>query len=317
MNTRNKSLIIGFLVALLTISFIIWIMPCGEDFHPLNTDWNGFSIVSAELNLSLVDKIDLITESQALLIIGPSKPFEKNEINRLKQHLENSGLIIIADDFGYGNQILEGLGINVKINGSLLLDPLIKHRGKSLPKAIFNDSEIVLNYGSIVEGVGFQILARSSEFSFLDLNLNMITDEDEPQESFPVAARIQLERGIVIVVSDSSLLINSMTDFSDNIFFFKSIAGDRELVLDTSHWTLSTVSKAKDVLKFALQFLNLLEVKYMMITALILMMINIRKAESIENRSSIQDILEKHPEWDESILMKLKSDMKREDKDGD
>jgi hypothetical protein len=313
MNSTTKSFFFGFLTAILIISLIIWFIPAMEDFHSLNTDWSGFSKATTGLNLTLVEDLDTIVESQALLIVGPSKQFENKTIERLKHHLELGGLIIVADDFGSGNQLLEGLEVNIKIDGSLLLDPLIKHKGRVLPKAIFKDSEIVLNHGSIIEGEGFQVLAESSRFSFLDLNLNMILDKEEPSSSFPVAVRLQLEKGTIIVISDSSILINSMIELEENKAFLKSIVGDRDLLVDTSHWIASPFTEIKMSFGIILQFLNRIEIKYLIITSLVVMILNLKINDKTEQTQSLKEILEKHPDWDENILMKLKSDMERED----
>jgi hypothetical protein len=57
----------------------------------------------------------------------------------------------------------------------------------------------------------FRVIAQSSFFSYLDINQNGKHDENEPTGPFPVAVLVPYGPGELLVISDSSILINSMS----------------------------------------------------------------------------------------------------------
>jgi hypothetical protein len=101
-------------------------------------------------------------------------------------------------------------------------------------------TNIVLNHaGVLLQTQGAEVLASSSKASFLDTNGNKEYDQNEPQGPFAVAASLPLGKGMLNLVSDSSIPINAAVGLNDNLRFLDYMlfgAGpSRTLMLDRSH----------------------------------------------------------------------------------
>ena len=167
--------------------------------------------------------------------------------------------MVLADDYGYGNQVLSYLGIEARFSGEALLDPLFSYKNEQLPR-IFNLSpdsvtddvdSLVFNHATCLTDVeAGDVLALSSSFSFLDLNDNQKCDEDEPTGAMPVISSHAQASGRVILVSDPSIFINSMGTLEDNYGIIENIAGvsSSQLFLDQSHLPYSDLHHTKDLL---------------------------------------------------------------------
>jgi hypothetical protein len=156
---------------------------------------------------------------------------------------------MVMDDFGYGNDILTYLGIDCRFAGTPLLDPLYCYKNQSFPEIIDfslavsrNVKEVVLNNATALLNIdNSMVIAWSTASSYLDRNGNSSWDEGELQGPLPVAAKMRLGTGTIILVSDPSILINSMLVKDDNLLFIKSLTGSGtnsgKIMVDTSHLT--------------------------------------------------------------------------------
>jgi hypothetical protein len=94
-----------------------------------------------------------------------------------------------------------------------------------------------------------EVVAWSSPDSYLDKNGNEKLDKGEVQGPLPVAARLHFGGGMIILVSDPSIIINSMVVKDDNLLFVNQLIGSEaqtgHIMIDTSH----LVEKPMDVTK--------------------------------------------------------------------
>ena len=216
------------IVIILTFLFLIVYISPVIDYSILNPDWNGYSKLLITLKAKVVNKplvIKVSNPESAVIITIPYKKYFKSEINFLKKFVREGGELIILDDFGCGNQLLNSLGrYLIIINNSMLIDPLYNFKNGKLPRIInFNTnfpevrniSSIILNHASglaIVNPRKVDVLAYSSAFSFLDTNLNNEYDLGEKKGPIPIIAKFKYGLGTVYVISDPSFLINSMIE---------------------------------------------------------------------------------------------------------
>ncbi len=320
----RKPIILGFLSALIAVASLIHLMPPTEDFNPMNPFWNGLSKASEALRFSMVEDLRRMSvyaglgeaHGLALLVLAPSTPFTREEAEAVKGFLMGGGLLILADDFGTGNELLTILGLDLKLNGSLLLDPLFKLKSRRLPEIIqatgVGGEGLTLNYATVITGSGFRSLATSSSFSFLDLNSNLEWDPGEPRGPFTVAAEAGYGAGRIIVVSDPRFMINSMFEVGGNARFAGHLLMGRRPLLDTSHWRPSPLSKAKEILATAFYLISLPEARYSLasLTAIIILKMEVRGVRI--RMSRVEEVLKRHPDWDKSILVRLEEDLQYE-----
>ena len=181
------------------------------------------------------------------MISIPYTPYKSADLAAYKSFIGNGGTLILMDDFGYGNSVLEYLNIDCRFSGAPLLDPWFCYKNQWFPEvtdfsaAINKDvQEIVLNHGTaLINTDNTEELAWSSSSSFLDQNGNETWDEGEIKGPLPVAAKVHFQAGTIILVADPSILINDMLVKDDNLLFIKSLIGTetngKQVLVDTTH----------------------------------------------------------------------------------
>lgn len=261
---------------LLSVSAIIivlllataWFYPVNDDFAVQNPLWNGIRDICEFYEMqplnSLADLPSIATGVTVVLI--PYSEFTEVELGAVYRFVLDGGRLILADDYGHGNQVLEPMEIDARFSGQVLIDPLIYHSNQYFPiishfvtdPLTADTDNLVLNHATgLINVPDGDIIASSSSFSFLDLNDNGERDDNEPAESLPVISRHKLGDGEVILLSDPSLFINSMEPLQDNSRFIRNITvpGD-SLYIDQSHLSLSELHYSKDLLRRALDALK-------------------------------------------------------------
>jgi len=247
---------------LVMLGIAIWFVPSNEDFRVENPFWNGTRELEIDIpHQPLHTLSDLPPDAVGnMLILVPYTPFTADDLATVKAWLDGGGMLMLADDYGYGNDVLAYLGVAERFRGTPLLDPLFNYKNGRLPRIFHfttDDSEVtgsvqelVLNHATALSGVReTQVLASSSTFSFLDDNGNGEKDVDEPAGQFPVISWRSYGESRIILLADPSLLINSMAPLGDNALLRQNIAGMADTIyFDQSHLPPSRLTGAKDVL---------------------------------------------------------------------
>lgn len=260
---KLKLLMILTSVIVVILAVVIWFYPSSEDFRTENPFWNGLDTFTTEFGASPISSLDSlppISEDSALVII-PRLEFTEPEMENIRNYLSLGGTVVILDDFGYGNDILDYLKLDIRFSQYPLLDPLFNYKNKWFPEitdfapitATENVENIVLNHAtSLINVPGDDVIARSSGFGFSDFNDNSTWDDEEPKGSLPVAAAQEVDDGYLVLIADPSILINSMEELSDNHIFIENILkikdSNPEILVDQSHIPEADLDEAKATL---------------------------------------------------------------------
>ncbi len=264
----RRFLVILTIALVIILVIVAWFSPSNEDFRAENPFWNGTRDISSSFPaLPLASLSDLPPSPQgATLILIPYLDFTPGELGELKSFVTQGGTLVLADDYGFGNQILEYLRLKARFSGEILLDPLFNHKNKWFPRishlasssVTSNTESLILNHATCLMDVeSDDILALSSSFSFLDLNGNQAWDEEEPTGPLPVISHHNLGNGKMILISDPSIFINSMETIEDNYNFIQNLAAitTSELLIDQSHLPPSNLHQTKNLLAYARDYL--------------------------------------------------------------
>ncbi len=237
--------VIAVLVALLVLG--IWFYPSNSDFRADNPLWNGTRATASDFHIQPLETMAGLPSlpGGASLIVVPYLNFETADLEQLRSFVSRGGRLLLADDYGYGNQVLAYLGLTAGFTGDVLLDPLVNHKTQLLPKitrlqpdALTDNVEaLVFNHATCLSGLSpGEVLASSSPFSFLDQNGNGTREDSEPAGPLAVISRHRLGQGQVILIADPSIFINSMEDLEGNAALLQNIAaGAAGVYLDQSH----------------------------------------------------------------------------------
>jgi hypothetical protein len=210
--------------------------------------------------ISSLSVVDGINTNSVLCVLGPSSPFSIIETSSLIDFFDRGCCMVIADDFGSGNQILDYLALmipnfpsqfilvskvsGIRFDNRLLLDSSSNDGGKPLLPTITsftgpggtifpNTHRVVMNYATGITGVSqnFTPLAMSSTNSWLtsDWN-NPAYDPNRPDAyggdksgPFTLVGMMGIGKGILVLISDPSLFINDMIIRGDNAVFAQEL----------------------------------------------------------------------------------------------
>jgi len=258
--------IIAVVATTLVVSLLcIWYYPSYRDFTASNTTWNGIREFSREYNAEIIDTLDALSplSHNATVIAIHYIGYVEQELAQIKRFIEDGGNLILMDDYGYGNSILEYLGTDVRFTNVPMLDELFCYKNQWLPKVTDLSSRVkesgvevlLLNHATTLTGIDESaVIAWSSSPSFLDTNENELQDYDELQGPFPIAAELRIGTGRLAVVADPSIMINSMVGRDNNHAFIEYLIGHEKaepgrLVIDRSHITRAPLELSKTKLE--------------------------------------------------------------------
>jgi len=262
---RVRILSLAASLSIILMLSIAYSWPVEDAYHPRNLGWNGCSKIAStaqSTRLLLSYERPLPMESSLLAIIGPSIEFSKRESSTIQSFLKSGGTVLLADDFGTGNSLLEVLEIPAKFSKKPLADLLYYDGEPSFPMIIefaaspvtANVSAMVLNHPTYIEiqdSTSVARLASSSTFSFIDLNGDNRPEPNATIDSYPVLASARIEKGLLVLVSDPSIFVNEMIDLYDNMQLFGNLLklGGDSLLLDVTHLTKTPLTDDRVYLK--------------------------------------------------------------------
>ncbi len=260
----NRFLLILAIAIIAVLAVIIWFYPSNSDFRAENPFWNGLKSFSADLQVSQLSSLDGLpaVPQQTTLAVIPYLEFSHSDLQKLEHYVSEGGRLAIMDDYGYGNDILEHLGLEARFSQEQLLDPLFNYKNKKFLKVVdFTSDEpavegvesIIFNHATSLENISEdEVIAWSSYFSFLDKNRNGVWDEEELEGPLSVAAKLELGEGEVVLIADPSMLISSMVGMGNNQQFLENIfqgeEADTRVLVDQSHLPETSLDEAKAIL---------------------------------------------------------------------
>ncbi len=254
----HKFLILLTIALVSIMAVVIWFYPSRDDFRATNPFWNGTGDMAAGSGMTPLESLSGLSDlpPDAALITVPFFRLSGAELEEVAGFIARGGTFIIADDYGYGDQVTEYLGLAGRFAGLPLLDPLVNYKNRWFPRIthltesyLTEDVEaLVFNHGTALSGIeAGETIARSSAFSFLDTNGDQERQESEAAGTMPVISRHRVGEGTVILVADPSLFINSMETVGDNASFIRNITSAASAVyFDQDHLPESNLSRSKD-----------------------------------------------------------------------
>ena len=247
---RTSSVLIVVALIVLVVSMLcVQFFPSQEDFMVNNTLWNGMRSFARDTGATVINSLYEITgESKtATLVLVPYLEFSDDDLVTITRFVDNGGRLLLMDDYGYGNDVLAHLGMDVRFTEKLLVDPIFHHRNLRLPRIVDLAEEvsssgvgmILMNHAtSLVNASDSSVLARSSEYSYLDVDESGARDDGESTGPFPVVGQYSYGNGEIVVVADPSIMINSAVGKADNMAFLHYLVGEQGMDSDV----LATVS---------------------------------------------------------------------------
>jgi hypothetical protein len=228
----------AILVSTILIGITSYYWPIQDPYHPYNDGWNGCSnLLTLMRNPTLLYSYSnpIPAGISFLIIVGPTVPFTPSEAITIQHFLTSGGVVLLADDFGTGNILLENINVTVRFSGKQISDLYFYSKQGFFPLiSQFAHDQITNNlttiamshpsYLQIQDPHSIKILAQSSPFSFIDYNGNGVISSNETTQPYPVIASTQVGRGTLVLVSNAEAFANEMINLNDNSKLFLNIA---------------------------------------------------------------------------------------------
>jgi hypothetical protein len=316
MNKGKLSVLLGLTSALIVSYGLTVVYPNIEDLWRENFDWNGLSTFYEQTKPTKIEnlkQLETVTPSDStLLFLGPTTGFTKLEANQVNDYLRYGGRVIIADDFGSGNQLLELLDLPIRFDNRLLKDQFFRDKNSLMPlisvKRLQGIKTIVFNYATVLIDVDqSDVLVKSSPFSFLSTSVDDFSDD---YLSYPVIAEVTYGEGKLILVSDSSFSVNSMINRGDNKWLLMRLARGI-LLIDESHIEKSNLTLLQELLTKIYTLLRNYEVRYAMVIGFILLIFRFELTMQEQVLDPVKEVLKTHPEYERETVEWLEMERRK------
>ena len=158
------------------------------------------------------------------IVAGPSREFLEEEVKALKDFVAEGGsLLVLLHISGPVARLTEAFGVIVSnhviseeentLGGSQ--DFYVTRFSRHPVTAGLKKIAVFGAWGLLAEG-GAEIVAKTSERAWADMNRNRLHDEGEPRAGFGVLAVRKFGKGKAVVVSDDAVFSNSFITAADN-----------------------------------------------------------------------------------------------------
>ncbi|MBI5641981.1 MAG: hypothetical protein HY954_00745 [Deltaproteobacteria bacterium] len=159
------------------------------------------------------------------IIAGPAQPITKDEIETLRNFVNNGGNLLLllhisgpvaplSVEFGIvvSNFVISDVAGNINNKSQ---DFYVTSFARHPVTAGLNKIAVYGTWGLMAE-VNAEVLAGTSDKAWADMNRNREFDKDEPTQSFGVIAANEYGKGKVVVVADDAPFANQFIGEADN-----------------------------------------------------------------------------------------------------
>jgi len=232
----DRSIAIILLLAIFFLTSALILIPSRAFLSPLNTNSNGISIFVESYSPNiLIEPISINELCKSVVFIPVARPLTLEEIKLIKNSARCNSTIVILDSTG---SVPTALGMDIVV-GAKVIDEINDYGDRFTPKIyVFNNLdkqkkiEIAIREprALLVGGIKtFEILFKSSNFSYIDINGNGFYDYGEPIGSTIVGIGMRYGNGTIIYIASSSLIMNSIINY--NTMFLNNLTRDRNVFI--------------------------------------------------------------------------------------
>lgn len=225
---------VGVVLLIAAVTLVLHLSTTDLEFSRYNPGWNGTSTVFGTFEergvVMIRDPAELAGQTEeTLLVVAPGRPPTGDEAETIRAFVASGNTLVLADDFGAGNALLEAVGASIRLDQRNLSSVEREHeiaaspRGFPVPGHPLSASLSMVIFDHPVAVTGGAPFLASSRLSWIDQDGNGRPDAGEPLERYPLAADEAVGAGRVVVIGDASLFINAMQNLRN---------GDNNLLLE-------------------------------------------------------------------------------------
>jgi hypothetical protein len=231
--------------------------PDSVAFSPNNYGWNGLQGVSSAYHANFTTSLSSLPTRAVLAILQPSVSFSSADANSVKSFLLGGGTVLVADNSGVANSLLERMGAGITIESQYSIsDPVYNWKAGSDPTALVLSGA----HGAYLANVSGLALSRPSPLALVSPAASQVAVTSQFSETqagangpFVVMASEKVGFGTLIIVGDSQFLLNSEWNIADNKVLIGNLLANTGVFIDASHWMNSPLTSSTAQLKAGLR----------------------------------------------------------------
>ncbi|NJE62128.1 DUF4350 domain-containing protein [Thermococcus sp. 21S7] len=218
MNKTVKYLILLLLIfTFITMPLTVPLFKSSTPYSMFNSDWDGTSKFAklayheGKKVIPLLGTFDTTNISKlngVLMIIGPNMTFTSAETEQIRLFLERGNTLLIADDFGTGNELLKALNVTARISKYPLRDFFYEGDDRLIVSVRIEDPFLARNVTKIVTNDPSAILVTRKGETYAS-KMAMVNFH---RRMFPIMTEVRYGEGKIIIISDPDILINQLYD---------------------------------------------------------------------------------------------------------
>lgn len=356
-------IVVGSIVLLiLFFSLSAPVVTSDADFSVYNPGWNGCSDLaiktdqmgkftpnlelkngeSMEVTQKELTQYSISANESSLIILGPKEEFTDSEAEYIHTFMKEGGIVVLSDDFGKGNTLLEGLNTSSRFIGDPVLDLSFEKKPDFGVAYNVRDSELTKNVSYVLLNKPTGIIPdrnstsymNTSEASWVDRNHNGMHDPGEKRRHIPLLTMEDYGEGKLILVSDPSIFINSMREELDNEGLTNNIlkyasSGKENVIFDESHREVNLVQGMiyrgqypSETITFLILVIGLGVSLFIVVPGFkniifgVVMSVLSIIVPSEEDKDMVDELMEDHPEWDRDKLEMIYDKFKKPQDEG-
>ncbi|WP_456452437.1 DUF4350 domain-containing protein [Thermococcus sp.] len=235
------AVVIVLMMTLITMPLTVPLFKSSTPYSMFNTGWDGtarFAMLLHSKGINLMplfqsfDMENLKDKNGVLIIIAPDLSYTSSELAQIRDFVKRGNTLLIADDFGYGDDILKALNLPVRISKYPLRDFFYEKDDRLIVAVRISDPVLGRNVSRIIMNEPSAItVSRKGE-----VYASKVAMVNFHMREFPILAEVPYGDGKVIVLSDPDILTNQL--FTENQQFLENLVsyiGAGTAYMDEAH----------------------------------------------------------------------------------
>ena len=260
---RVSRTLVVIMILVLAVSALATIinLPSNTSYSPFNNGDMGYSKLITLLDAEVISSVQDIKPSNYDYVV--IIPFQKHSINTsmyrvIRELILNGVIIIIMDEHGYSNRLLNELGLNITITTQPILDEVNKVGNRFYPliRVVFPYLNKAMNITTYkprymilsTDVINNSVIGYTSNYAYVDLDNNGYYSLNESMNQYIVVYGRKVGNGAIIIIPDLDIGTNALINEADNTEFFKVIASGRRTYFYIGNLQLSFLDRIKYVL---------------------------------------------------------------------
>ena len=252
-NSKNI-LIASILVGLIAGISLTAMLPSNTPYSIVNSGAAGLSKLAVYLNAEPIRmSIGALPDNprgSAIIIVQQGQP-SPITVKAIHKFVADGGIVIASGDYYFINNLVKYENLTIGVTYYPIYDPIVNAGDRYHPILTGTNCSLgMIGYKplELTSSGDYEVIARTSMYSYADVNANGYLDLTENVTSYIVGVKAPLGNGYIIVLTSPASFTNQYIE--NNLAFIKCLLEGRKVYIDQSQ----QANNFLEVLKISLKY---------------------------------------------------------------